>query len=132
MMIGKFAALESPSMVDLPPAEVIFGRSSTRNTIQRSVIEAANANMPVLVQGKSSIAKEILDRFIHPQSPRGNGALVKVSCPAIPGSSLESEFFGYGKEASTDTHATKPIWRWPLCGHVDESMGNLVGLGRVF
>ena len=42
-MIGTFAALESPSMVDLPLEVVIFGRSSTMSTIQRSVEKARNA-----------------------------------------------------------------------------------------
>jgi two-component system response regulator AtoC len=131
--MGMFATLELPSMVDLPPARVIFGRSSTMSPIQRSVKKAANANMPLLLKkGESSAEEEILARYIHRQSPWGNGAFVKVSCPAIPGTLLESEFFGYGKGASTDTHATKPIWRWPLCGDEDESEGNLVWLDRVF
>ena len=131
-MIGKFAALESRPMVDVLPEEVIFGRSSTRNTFQKSVEKSANANMPVLLQGASGTGKEILARFIHPQSRRGNGAFVRVSYPAIPGTLLESELFGYGKVASTDTRGTKPTWRGRLCGHVDESIGNLVRLDCVF
>jgi len=130
-MIGTFAALESPSTVDLPPEEVIFGRSSIMNTIQMSVEKSANANMPVLLQGESGTGKGILARFIHRQSQWGNRAFVKVSCAAIPGTLLESELFGFGKEAFTGTHGTKPTWRGLLCGHVDESIGNLVRLDRV-
>jgi two-component system response regulator AtoC len=131
-MIGTFAALESPSMLDLPTDEVTFGRSLTMNTIQRSVEKSANANLSVLLKGESGTGKEILARFIQRQCQCGNGAFVKVSCPAIPGTLLESELFGYGKGVSTDTHGTKPTWRGPLCGHLDESMGNLVGLDRDF
>jgi two-component system response regulator AtoC len=107
-MMGTFAAIESPSMVELPPQEVIFGRSSMMNTIQKSVEKAANANIPVLLQGESGTGKEILARFIHRQSQWGSGAFVKVSCPAIPGTLLESELFGYEKGAFTGAYGTKP------------------------
>lgn len=127
-----FAALESRSMEDLPSKEVILGRSSTMNTIQRSGGKPANADIPVLLQSESGTGKEIQARFIHCQSRWGNGALVKVSCPAILGILFKNGLLRYGKGASTDIHGTKPIWRWPLCGHVDESMGNLAWLGLVF
>jgi len=42
-MIGTFAALESPSMMELPLEVVIFGRSSTMSTIQRGVEKVQNA-----------------------------------------------------------------------------------------
>lgn len=106
--MGTFATLESSPMAELPPAEVIFGRSSTMSTIQRSVERAANANIPVLLQGESGTGKEILARFIHRQSQWGNGAFVKVSCPAIPSTLLESELFGYEKGAFTGAYGTKP------------------------
>ncbi len=126
-----FAALESRSMEDLASEEAILGRSSTMNTIPRSVGKPANADILVLLQSESGTGKEIQARFIHCQSRWGNGALVKVSCPAILGTLLKNGLLRYGKGASTDIHG-KPIWRWPLCGHLDESMGNLAWLGLVF
>ena len=95
----RFAALESPSMLELPPKEVISGRSSTLGTIQRSVEKAASAKMPLLLQGASSHDKEIPARFIHRQFRCVNGAFVRASCPSIPGTLLESELFGYEKGA---------------------------------
>ena len=106
--MGAFATLESPLALELPPEEVIFGRSSTMSTIQRDVEKAANANIPVLLQGESGTGKEILARFIHRQSQWANGAFVKVSCPAIPGTLLESELFGYERGAFTGAYGTKP------------------------
>jgi two-component system, NtrC family, response regulator AtoC len=131
-MMGTFAGLESPLMVRLLPDEVIFGRFSTMSTIQRSVEEAASANVPLLLQSESSTGKEILARFINSQSRWANGAFVNVSCPAIPDTLLESELFGYGKGAFTKTHRTKPTWWGALCGYVDESIGNLGWLDCVF
>jgi len=107
-MIGKFATLKSPSMEEWPPEEVIFGQSSTMSTIQRSVEKAANANMPLLLQSESSTGKEIPARFVHRQSRWGNGTFVEVSCPAIPGTLVESELFGYEKGAFTGAYGMKP------------------------
>jgi two-component system response regulator AtoC len=66
------------------------------------------ANLPVLIYGESGTGKEILARFIHLRSPWARGSFVKVSCPAIPGTLLESELFGYEKGSFTGAVATKP------------------------
>ena len=52
-MLETFAALESQLMLELPPKQAIFGRSSTRSTVHRSVEEAASANMPLLLQSEN-------------------------------------------------------------------------------
>ncbi len=78
------------------------------SAIRQSVEKAANANIPVLLQGQSGTGKEILARLIHGRSPWRGGAFVKVNCPAIPGTLLESELFGYQKGAFTGAYASKP------------------------
>jgi two-component system, NtrC family, response regulator AtoC len=93
---------------ELPPDEVIFGSSSAMEAVRMSVDMAATANIPVLLQGESGTGKEILARYIHLRSPWGNGAFVKVNCPAIPGTLLESEMFGYQKGAFTGAYTSKP------------------------
>ena len=107
----RYAETESPVLawiVDLPPEEVIFGRSPAMGAIRENVAKAANTNVPVLLQGESGTGKEILARLIHRRSPWGNGPFVKVNCPAIPGTLLESELFGYEKGAFTGAYGTKP------------------------
>ena len=93
---------------ELPPDEVIFGSSSAMEAVRLSVDMAATANIPVLLQGESGTGKEILARYIHLRSPWGSGAFVKVNCPAIPGTLLESEMFGYQKGAFTGAYTSKP------------------------
>src|SRR5438128_5442859 len=93
---------------ELPPEEVIFGSSPAMGAIRNKVEKAANANIPVLLQGQSGTGKEILARFIHRRSRWGNGPFVKVNCPAIPGTLLESELFGYERGAFTGAYGTKP------------------------
>ncbi|MGD0910060.1 MAG: sigma 54-interacting transcriptional regulator [Candidatus Acidiferrales bacterium] len=93
--------------LDLPPEEVIFG-DSPRMAIARSKVQlAAATNVPVLLQGESGTGKEILARLLHIRSPRAPLPWVKVVCPAIPNTLIESELFGYEKGAFTGANSTK-------------------------
>lgn len=96
------------SGLDLPPEDVIFGFSEAMALVRRQVETAARANVPVLLGGESGTGKEILAKLIHCRSPWGTGGFVKVNCPAIPGTLLESELFGYERGAFTGAYAAKP------------------------
>jgi two-component system response regulator AtoC len=61
----------------------------------------------VLLQGESGTGKEVLARFLHANSRRANSPWVKVNCPAIPHTLIESELFGYERGAFTGAYATK-------------------------
>ena len=95
-------------VVDLPPEEVIFGSSPAMAAIQKKLQKAASANIAVLLRGHSGTGKEILAKLIHCRSPWAGGPFVKVNCPAIPSSLLESELFGYEKGAFTGAYVAKP------------------------
>jgi len=92
----------------LPPDEVIFGSSIAGEAVRLSADMAATTQVPVLLQGQSGTGKEVLARYIHSRSSWGNGSFVKVNCPAIPGTLLESELFGYQKGAFTGAYSSKP------------------------
>jgi len=77
-------------------------------TIRQKVDRAAGLNVPILILGESGTGKEVLARFIHQQSPWRNGPFIKVNCPAIPGTLIESELFGYQKGAFTGANSAKP------------------------
>jgi two-component system response regulator AtoC len=63
--------------------------------IRRSLLKIANTNIPVLIEGESGTGKEIICKYLHRQSVWSHGPFVKVNCPAIPGTRLESELFRY-------------------------------------
>jgi two-component system response regulator AtoC len=92
---------------DLPPMDVIFGQSSLMAAVREKLERIAETTVPVLVQGESGTGKDIFAKLLHARSNRSNAAWVKVTCPAIPHSLIESELFGYEKGAFTGAYATK-------------------------
>jgi two-component system, NtrC family, response regulator AtoC len=102
------SAFLNSSNTALPPDEVIFGSSRAGKAVRLSAEMAATTNLPVLLQGQSGTGKEVLAQYIHRRSSWGNGAFVKVNCPAIPVTLLESELFGYQKGAFTGAYSSKP------------------------
>jgi two-component system, NtrC family, response regulator AtoC len=96
------------SLGEIPPDAVVFGRSEAMQAVRERLDKVAGANVPVLIQGESGTGKDIIARMIHSQSPWKTGPYVKVNCPAIPGTLLESELFGYEKGAFTGAYGMKP------------------------
>jgi two-component system, NtrC family, response regulator AtoC len=92
----------------LPPETVMFGNTRAMQSVRERVQKIAASNLPVLIQGESGTGKDIVARMIHFLSPWSSGPWVKVNCPAIPGTLLESELFGYEKGAFTGAYANKP------------------------
>jgi two-component system response regulator AtoC len=91
----------------LPPENVIFGSTEVMRRVQNKLEKVANANVAVLIQGESGTGKEIIAKLIHHSSPWSKGPFVKVSCPAIPGTLIESELFGYERGAFTGAYGVK-------------------------
>jgi len=89
------------SIGEIPPESIVFGRSEAMQAVRSRMDKVAAANVPVLIQGESGTGKDIIARLIHGRSPWRTGPYVKVNCPAIPGTLLESELFGYEKGAFT-------------------------------
>src|SRR6266853_1044028 len=96
------------SLGEFPPEAVIFGHSEVMQSLRDRMDKVASANVPVLIQGESGTGKDIIARLIHGLSPWKTGPYVKVNCPAIPGTLLESELFGYEKGAFTGAFGMKP------------------------
>jgi two-component system, NtrC family, response regulator AtoC len=93
---------------EMPPEDIVFGQAETMRAVRERLTRLASANVPVLIQGESGTGKDIIARMIHLASPWRTGPWVKVNCPAIPGTLLESELFGYEKGAFTGAYGVKP------------------------
>jgi two-component system response regulator AtoC len=96
------------SLGELPSVEFLFGKSPVMQAIRQKAERVAAVQVPILIQGASGTGKEVLAKYIHRQSRLATGPFVKVNCPAIPGTLLESELFGYEKGAFTGAYGSKP------------------------
>lgn len=92
---------------DLPPDEIIFGKSSAMREVRQKIEKLAGIDLPVLILGESGTGKEVLAKLLHQTSPWRDGPFVKVPCPAIPPALMESELFGYEKGSFTGAYGQK-------------------------
>src|SRR5271157_4062939 len=92
---------------EVPPENIIFGHTEIMQAVRSRLAKVAAANVPVLIHGESGTGKDIIAKLMHVLSPWKTGPFVKVNCPAIPGTLLESELFGYEKGAFTGAYGTK-------------------------
>jgi two-component system response regulator AtoC len=104
----QFASYFGNGTEELPSDAVVFGRSEAMSAIRQKVDKISATRVPVLLQGESGTGKELIARMIHRKSGRAAGPFVKVNCPAIPGTLLESELFGYEKGSFTGAYGSKP------------------------
>jgi two-component system response regulator HupR/HoxA len=84
----------------LPAREIVHG-SVEMDNILRLLSRVTGTETTVLIQGETGTGKELIARFIHRKSKRGDQIFIAVNCGAIPRDLVESEFFGHAKGAFT-------------------------------
>ena len=86
----------------------IIGSSVALQRVLSLVEKVAPTPASVLITGETGTGKELIARALHELSPRRNGPLINVNCPAIPAGLAESELFGHERGAFTDAVQAKP------------------------
>jgi two-component system response regulator HydG len=79
----------------------LIGRSAAMTRLLETAAQVAQSEATVLVTGESGAGKEMIAGLIHFNSPRRDGAFIKLNCAAIPENLLESELFGHERGAFT-------------------------------
>ncbi|MBN2383501.1 sigma-54-dependent Fis family transcriptional regulator [bacterium] len=92
---------------DGPSGPQLIGPSQALETIRKQIAIVAQSNCDtVLIRGETGVGKDVIAREIHrlrdPSRP-----FVAVSCPALPDTLIESEFFGHTKGAYTGATADR-------------------------
>jgi len=95
----EYYKMEAQSRYDF---ENIVGESRKMKQVFDIIKKIAGSKATVLVRGETGTGKELIASAIHKQSPRRDGAFIKLNCGAIPENLLESELFGHEKGAFTD------------------------------
>ncbi|ABW68929.1 sigma-54-dependent Fis family transcriptional regulator [Desulfosudis oleivorans] len=81
--------------------DTIIGGSLGLEKVMENARLVAGQDSPVLLTGETGVGKEMIANFIHWQSSRKDGPLIKVNCGAIPDTLVDSELFGHEKGAFT-------------------------------
>lgn len=89
------------------PGNILFGSTAAMREVRGKLDILSQTGVPVLITGESGTGKELIARYVHSKSNRHGGAFVRINCPAIPGSLVESELFGYEQGAFTGAAASK-------------------------
>ncbi len=79
----------------------IVGISKQMQEVFKIIKQVAPTDATVLLRGESGTGKELVANAIHSLSKRSDKPFIKVNCPAIPETLIESELFGYERGAFT-------------------------------
>jgi DNA-binding NtrC family response regulator len=85
----------------------LIGKSAALQQVIDKVIQVADTDITVLLEGESGVGKDVTAKAIHEISHRKNNNLVIVNCGAIPEGIIESELFGHEKGAFTGAHEAR-------------------------
>src|SRR5882762_4041177 len=106
---GELARLKRSRSGTLSFKDIIT-RSPRMQAVLRTAEKAATSAIPVLVEGRSGVGKELIARAIHGSGERRAKPFVAINCGAIPDNLVESILFGHEKGAftgATDRHTGK-------------------------
>ncbi len=66
----------APAFDNLPPEELVFGRSASMHAVRVNMAKVAMTNVPVLIRGESGTGKETIAKLIHRWSTDGGTLLL--------------------------------------------------------
>lgn len=95
----KSGAKAAPNPGDQFPE--IIGESREMREVFSKILQVANTDLSVLVQGETGTGKELVATAIHRLSFRNRGRFVVVNCAELNTELFESELFGHVRGAFT-------------------------------
>jgi transcriptional regulator with PAS, ATPase and Fis domain len=75
--------------------------------VKAYILRVASSESNVLITGETGTGKELVAELIHENGARRHKPLLRINCPAIPETLVESELFGYEKGAFTGAESLK-------------------------
>ena len=102
----------------------LIGESAALKQVIDKVIQVADTDITVLLQGESGVGKDVTAKAIHEISHRKDNNMVIVNCGAIPEGIIESELFGHEKGAFTGAHEARQ-------GYFEKADGGTIFLDEI-
>jgi len=102
---NKILILEKQSQCFI---ENIIGQSDKMKDVYEKInILSQNDSVTVLIRGETGTGKELVADAIHNKSIRKDSPILKINCTTIPSQLVESELFGFERNAFTGAGAKK-------------------------
>lgn len=102
----------------------LIGESVALKQVIDKIIQVADTDITILLEGESGVGKDITAKAIHAVSNRKNENMVIVNCGAIPEGIIESELFGHEKGAFTGAHEARE-------GYFEKANGGTIFLDEI-
>jgi DNA-binding NtrC family response regulator len=122
LLLRWLAVRDAPLMAQRERAD--DGVGATMRALWSLADRAAQSNISVLILGETGVGKDVLAERIHTRSTRARQPFLRLSCAALSASLLESELFGYEKNAFTGASTAR-------AGLVQSASGGSVFLDEV-
>jgi DNA-binding NtrC family response regulator len=103
---------------------LLGGASPAMQRVFVAIAHATTTDAPALLTGPTGTGKTLVARIIHANSRRRHGPFVTLLCGALPEPLLESELFGYEKNAFTGATAMRR-------GHLERAAGGTLFLDEI-
>jgi len=102
----------------------IVGQSNKIKEVKNLVDKIAESDLTVLISGENGVGKELIAADIYKKSDRRKKSFVVISCASMSSDIIESELFGYERDAFPGSGAGK-------IGILEEANGGTVFLDEI-
>lgn len=99
--LERFRAGYLQSRLKAAGVDDIVIESPIMNKIVSTIMQIADFDTSVLLEGETGTGKGVIAKLIHRLSRRAEGPFVEVNCGALPENLVESELYGYQPGAFT-------------------------------
>ena len=73
---------------------IMLGETEEIRDLRRNILNLAETEAAVLIQGETGTGKELVARALHDLGPNADGPFLALNCAALPPDGFESEMFG--------------------------------------
>jgi DNA-binding NtrC family response regulator len=109
---------------DTEDVKEIIGQSTKIKEIKNLIDKIAESDLTVLVSGENGVGKELIAAEIYKKSDRRKKSFMVISCASMSSDIIESELFGYERDAFPGSGSGK-------VGILEEADGGTVFLDEI-